>query len=238
MKQFALLFAALALVSITGCPGSNTPADTGVDARSNADTGVVVDTGSVVVDTGSVVVDTGSVAIDTGSVVADTGPRGDAGMCGDYAPTPTRPSPTTCNACRPPSLVGSGGTETNCMGDADCTMGMNGRCTFGRIGPHCTYDTCFSDSDCGADQVCLCDGGDGGGNHCITTTCGTNNDCGGQTCSPTFGSCGNYAGIVSYACHTTSDECTVDSDCAGVDAYCKFDPAVSHWVCSDLQCVG
>ena len=125
------------------------------------------------------------------------------------------------------------------MGDADCTSGMNGRCTSGgRLGPHCTYDTCFSDTDCDANQVCLCDGGDGGSNHCVTTTCRTNNDCGGQTCSPTFGSCGGFVGVVSYACHTAADECTVDTDCSGAGAYCKFDPALSHWRCADDFCVG
>ena len=117
-------------------------------------------------------------------------------------------------------------------------MGENGRCGFGRIGAFCSYDTCFSDSDCAANEVCLCDGTGmgGGGNTCVVTSCRTNNDCGGQTCSPTFGSCGHYTGVISFACHTTSDECTVDADCTG--GYCMFEPGVSHWVCSTSECVG
>lgn len=239
MNKPSLLFCALGLASLSGCPSSNSPADVGVDTRpSDHDTGTVgEDTGSTVLDTGTVVEDTGSTVVDTGSAIADTGPLPDAGMCADLPPSPTRPVPVTCSPCRPPG----GGTSSGpgeCRSDADCTEGDNGRCVFGRAGASCSYDECFSDADCGANEVCLCDGSGlgGGGNSCITTSCRTNNDCGGQTCSPTFGSCGHYTGVVSYACHTASDECTVDSDCGA--GYCAFDAAVSHWVCSTMECVG
>lgn len=249
MNNTSLLFCVLALASITGCPDATTPSDAGRDSGSTPldsaalDTASTTDdTGTTTEDTGAVGVDSGTAAVDSGRTTPDAGPGPDAGMCVDFPPSPTRPAPVTCSACRPPSLAGGGGTPSACMGDADCTMGMNGRCVFGRIGRYCSYDECFSDSDCGDNEVCLCDGTGlgGGGNSCITTSCRTNNDCGGQTCSPTLGSCGDYAGVVGYACHTASDECTVDTDCAGLgaDAYCKFDPAVSHWVCSDAQCVG
>ena len=149
MKHFALFFCALGLVCLYGCPGSNTPTDTGPDGRPhNRDVGALVDTGTTVLDTGATVDDSGSTIVDTGSVIADSGPTPDAGMCADLLPSPTRPAPVTCSACRPPGAMSSGGGV--CASDADCTEGDNGRCAFGRAGAFCSYDACFRDSDCGA----------------------------------------------------------------------------------------
>ena len=159
----------------------------------------------------------------------------DGGMCMDLPPDPTRPAEVVCSPCRPPGS--SGGGRGECASDADCMAGMNGRCGFGRGGTFCSYDECFRDSDCEADEACLCDSS-GGGNACVGTGCRTNNDCEpGLACSPTFGSCGHYFGYIGFQCHTPSDECTVDADCGGT-AYCAFDPAISHWVCSTAECVG
>ncbi len=166
-------------------------------------------------------------------------PTSDAGMCMDLPPDPTRMTGVVCSPCRPPGAMSSGG-RGECMSDADCTEGANGRCGFGRAGTFCSYDLCFSDADCDADEACLCDGSGlgGGGNSCVRADCRTNNDCSpGFACSPTFGGCGHYTGFIGFECHTAADECTVDADCGGA-AYCAFDSAVSHWACSTSECAG
>lgn len=127
-----------------------------------------------------------------------------------------------------------------CMLDSDCTEGLNGRCVFGRFAM-CSYDECFDDNDCPNDTLCQCGSPDGLGNRCMTAGCRTDADCPGSWCSPTFGSCGAYGGIIAYQCHTPRDECLDDSDCGGgrqSQSYCAFDPTAGHWVCDDAFCVG
>jgi hypothetical protein len=76
------------------------------------------------------------------------------------------------------------------------------------------------------------------GNVCVPANCRVDADCGaGGSCSPTASTSGPFYGIVGYYCHTCSDACTNDDDCAdaGVSCfggpYCVRDPAVGHWVC-------
>jgi hypothetical protein len=131
----------------------------------------------------------------------------------------------------------------SCSGDDDCSEGDNGRCvTQGRGGYWCTYDECYTDDDCGDGNVCTC-GGDHGANHCLQGNCQVDADCGDNSyCSPSFGTCGNYTGVVGYFCHTRKDKCSNDTDCDGEgefgEPYCMYDTTVGHWRCSSSQCVG
>jgi hypothetical protein len=176
------------------------------------------------------------------AILVDAAPRPDAGMCADLPADPTRPVAIQCSPCRPAGPGGGVGGE--CVTDADCTAGVNGRCTFGRIGPFCDYDLCFADGDCATNEVCLCDGsrsGTGGGNVCIPAECHVDADCeDGFACSPTLGSCGHYTNFVAYRCHRATDACTTDADCAGgtFPGYCAFDEAAGHWLCSSAECAG
>jgi hypothetical protein len=223
-------------LGVFGCAASeeSTP-----DAGGGADLGTsdggardaaMSDTGT---DEDAAVVDAG---LDAGA--RDLGPRPDAGMCNDLPAEPTRPVAIQCSPCRPPGEGGGSGGGL-CATDADCVDGDNGRCSFGRGGPTCDYDTCFKDEDCGADKVCLCDGassGTGGGNTCISANCRVDADCGAFTCSPTLGSCGHYTNFVAYRCHTATDSCATDADC-GV-GYCAFDEVAGNWACSSSECAG
>jgi hypothetical protein len=136
-------------------------------------------------------------------------------------------------------------TRASCQSDADCTDGDNGRCTGNsHDGWYCTYDQCFADTDCGSGAVCNCEGGfRSDHNVCQAGNCRTDADCGDNGyCSPSFGTCGNYEGVVGYFCHTRKDECTDDADCDGEgdfgDPYCMYDDGVGHWKCSNSHCAG
>jgi hypothetical protein len=133
--------------------------------------------------------------------------------------------------------------ETECVRDEDCSAGENGRCTDFRGGWQCTYDTCFTDGACDAGGPCRCEGAFWtDANTCLAGNCRVDADCGsGGYCSPTFGDCGNYSGVIGYYCHTPADTCVDDADCveAGVGAgYCMYRPELAHWVCGYGQCVG
>ena len=166
-------------------------------------------------------------------------------------PEKHRAEATACDHTRPTTLPNippdgdSGWVE--CRSHADCTDGENGRCGGnGHAGYRCTYDLCFSDSDCptaatGEPQLCQCDGGYGGNNVCLPGNCRVDSDCGSNGyCSPSLGACGNYTGVVGYFCHTQEDECLDDADCsiAPNAGYCAFIPVVGRWQCSTAQCVG
>lgn len=124
-----------------------------------------------------------------------------------------------------------------CTSHAECTEGANGRCLQGRGETYCSYDQCFADSECGGP----CDCGEGvEANFCRGGGCQVDSDCGPEGwCSPTYGSCGSFGGVVAYECHTPNDQCTDDSDCADVpNGYCAFSPEGERWVCGSVQCVG
>jgi hypothetical protein len=119
----------------------------------------------------------------------------------------------------------------------------------GHDGWHCTYDACFTDSDCPAPAgpasgpvVCACENGFRSDNNvCIQGNCQVDADCdakGLHWCSPTLGSCGNYTGFQGYYCHTPEDQCLDDADCSANGGYCAYEPTVGHWACSTQQCVG
>jgi hypothetical protein len=167
-----------------------------------------------------------------------------------------RAEATACDRVRPPGNFGSSPAPAGfdagigCTSDAQCTSGENGRCMIERVGGICTYDGCFADTDCTGDNattkspVCECETDYTGANTCLGEgNCRVDADCGSSRyCSPTFGTCGHYSGIVGYYCHTAEDECVDDSDCASdgdvPGGYCAFLPEIGHWKCSTSECVG
>jgi hypothetical protein len=141
---------------------------------------------------------------------------------------------------------------TLCSTDSDCTEGKNGRCVFystpppsSEHGTECSYDRCFSDSNCAVGSVCGCRASatDTGANTCLAGNCLVDSDCRPSGyCSPSASDCDPSKTIVGYFCHTAHDECTNDSDCPAspasnvLGAYCRFDSSVGHWVCDANTC--
>lgn len=160
----------------------------------------------------------------------------------------------TCPTDRPASScdLGMSGAPAECRMDGQCTMGTNGRCVGNpHDGCRCSYDTCRDDMGCATGGPCACrlsNRGAAGANVCLPGNCQIDADCGNSSwsyCSPTFGSCGDYGGVVGYQCHTAQDECVDDEDCAGQDAgflgqrpYCMFVREVGRWQCSNSGCAG
>ena len=176
-----------------------------------------------------------------------------AGGATPREPTKHRPTATTCDHTRasndPGAPTDPDGPRVECRAHTDCTDGENGRCVGnGHDGWRCTYDSCFADSDCSdgtsGPQLCECEGGSRSDNNvCLRGTCRVDADCGAAGyCSPSFGDCGNYFGVIGYYCHTNTDECVNDADCnadgSHPEAYCAFKPTVGRWQCSNLNCVG
>ncbi|HVZ74960.1 MAG TPA: hypothetical protein VHJ20_21410 [Polyangia bacterium] len=185
----------------------------------------------------------------TGGVTGTGGATGVGGMSG-RVPVKHRAEGAMCEKTRAAGncaavMSGTTGGVYQCKTDADCTMGDNGRClpTARILGCSCSYDGCFSDSDCKATTggACACrTAGAATPNVCQAGNCRTDGDCGaGGFCSPTLGSCGNYGGVVGNYCHTAHDECVDDSDCAAqVKGDCRWTPETSTWTCQSSQCAG
>jgi hypothetical protein len=153
-----------------------------------------------------------------------------------------RPEEVECDRERPPTefLPEPGSPESLCSTDADCTEGENGRCSPMRFGWDCTYDLCFTDEDCDG-SVCGCGAGNSSDNNvCYSGGCNTDSDCAeGSWCSPSFGECGLFSGVVAYFCRTPEDTCLNDGDCTELGSgYCMFSDSVGHWSCSYSQCAG
>lgn len=95
--------------------------------------------------------------------------------CAPASNLPQRPVAEHCDDDRPvgnlelrrepwqldPCSGGPGGVVPDqCRTHDDCRGGMNGRCAGNsETGFLCTYDECFTDSDCGPDEACRCEGG-------------------------------------------------------------------------------
>src|SRR5580658_2032140 len=132
-----------------------------------------------------------------------------------------------------------------CTSDSDCTSGVNGRCFpfEGEVGlGGCSYDECFTDSNCGSGTPCLCRSSstDNSANVCDPGgNCAVDSDCGlGGYCSPS-GICDGPT----YYCHTSSDTCVNDTDCPAIDAgesgcptvtSCVYNPQAQRWGCNQL----
>ncbi|MGO9836643.1 MAG: hypothetical protein ACLP1X_20805 [Polyangiaceae bacterium] len=136
-----------------------------------------------------------------------------------------------------------------CTSDSDCTAGANGRCFpfEGEVGlGGCSYDECFTDSNCGSGTPCVCRSSstDNSANVCDPGgNCAIDSDCGpGGYCSPSWESC--YEGPP-YYCHTALDTCINDADCSSLDAgecslpsaTCAYDLQEQRWACSPLCCL-
>jgi hypothetical protein len=158
-----------------------------------------------------------------------------------------RPSVPVCSPDRAPGVdLGDDDGPTKqpgdaCATDADCTDGMNGRCTYvSGFGPVmvCTYDECFTDSDCGAGYACAC-GGVGatgrryGADECVRGNCNIDSDCGDNYCSPALDMNGCELGPGGFYCHTPSDACIDDGDCTPNER-CNYDPTSARWTCAPI----
>jgi hypothetical protein len=154
-------------------------------------------------------------------------------------------TPPSCRTTRPPGLAipDSGFPGSTCGADADCDGGINGRCQLvGNFGGYqCTYDDCFTNTDCAPSGTCLCGAG-AAWDRCVASNCGSDSDCSdGCLCSPSYDlTCGPYDGIRGYYCHTPADECTNDSECmdGGVVGYCAFSMDANKWICGHSFCAG
>jgi len=195
------------------------------------------------------------------SLVTDTLPGDTNGIVEDTAVSDTtttgrvplkhRPEAVACDHERVDNVVSipdNPGAPVDCESHDDCVGGENGRCVGNtHDGWYCTYDRCFGDGDCspGA-QVCECGGGfRSDHNVCLGQgNCQVDADCGaGGYCSPSYGDCGDYLGVVAYYCHTDADECIDDADCDGEPSsfgtpYCAYNPTAGKWMCSSQQCAG
>lgn len=162
---------------------------------------------------------------------------------------PHRPTPVGCETTRPPGLDGGAAfLMGTCKNDSQCTQGQNGRCESGggTLGPQCTYDACFVDTDCAPQgKACLCgspneDVQGRTANTCMGGNCAVDADCGpGGLCSPSNspGACLPQVGTTGFYCRTPHDTCDCDSDC-DAGGFCAFDPALSHFACWTPTCGG
>jgi hypothetical protein len=158
---------------------------------------------------------------------------------------PTQPYPTG---------VASPGPDS-CSSDSQCTGAVNGRCFpfAGLVGNGgCSYDQCFTDSNCASGTPCICrsSSSDNSPNVCAPPgNCVVDSDCGpGGYCSPTEG-CDYCAqgsencASAPYYCHTASDTCINDTDCPSVDGgefsitACAYNPPAQRWACKQLVCL-
>jgi hypothetical protein len=172
---------------------------------------------------------------DDADVSFDTGSE-----CHGRVPLNHRADAAPCPTVRAPGggpYSDSGVASPECNQDSDCTMGQNGRClvrTFGARVTYCSYDACFADSDCAGNVPCDCRASPSSDpNVCGTgSNCRVDSDCGPcGFCSPSDNGsiCGDHD--TEYFCHTGSDTCVDDSDCAPSDTGCNFDPQTAHWAC-------
>jgi hypothetical protein len=232
MKISGLVWVALALTAAAGCSTSSASSDV-ADARSG-------DTAPATGDDSSVPASGDASSGPPATNDASSPPKTGDGSCASAA-SKHRAQPVACAASGSPA---DGGAP--CTTAADCDDAGQMTCLQGR----CTLDQCTTDADCPGGGVCSCVGatrGYGGAspaNVCVPANCRTDADCGGGYCSPTVSTAGPFYGIQGYYCHTCSDACTNDSDCAdaGVSCFggpfCAYDPTVGRWACGTSCAAG
>jgi hypothetical protein len=165
---------------------------------------------------------------------------------GQRVPVNHRTSDAQCSQPASPGqcmITGDPPPPDQCTSDADCAdAGVNGRCVESSGGAaivcRCTSDTCVHDTDCPSQQVCSCHGAPysgGAGNTCMPGNCRVDSDCGaGGFCSPSYGTalCGSLGG---YYCHTATDSCVDDIDCASPGGpgaqVCAYSSSDGRWEC-------
>ncbi len=107
-----------------------------------------------------------------------------------------------------------------CSSAGDCDQFQWGYCdgeqtTICRSG-------CVTDSDCGADQICVCSSSlSPTGGECHAAACATDADCPGSICASQNSASG--CGIEVYRCVTERDRCVSNQDCPQ-DQGCLWDP--------------
>ena len=157
------------------------------------------------------------------------------------APSPVGPEPVI------PDVGVAGTTAFTCAMNEACTLHSGGRwvynsgdcgepCIATAPSSACLYDTCAADADCPKASVCVCGQGGPAPNACsVVGNCRVDADCPSGFCSPSVDGCAAFNG---YFCHTASDECNVDADCAnsGSFARCVVDVSSAAWKCSPVGC--
>jgi hypothetical protein len=183
---------------------------------------------------------------------ADSGTRSDSastvdGISNGRTPVNHRAAGAACPQQRGPGMLPSmcsydAGPPPGCLKDADCIAGNNGRCMHPDLTPAvcvtaCSYDECFTDSDCPSGQPCDCraSAAVSTANVCVMgSQCRVDADCGpGGYCSPSAGY-GSFGCGTAYFCHTAGDTCDNDTDCDG--SKCQYDSMTSHWRCGGSMC--
>lgn len=194
----------------------------------------------------------GDAGTDAGGA-ADGATSPDSGAAG-HAPDAHRATATPCPSERPPTVCAHAEAGTpppnggECNVDSDCTAGRNGRCNvaapFSGICSFCSYDQCFSDTDCPGETLCECRTGYYEANTCRVASCHVDADCGERGyCSnsvvplcPSGGAPPTFS--EGYFCHTSQDTCFDDDDCpknpGGPFQLCRF-AAPGSWQCVQYQ---
>jgi hypothetical protein len=129
-------------------------------------------------------------------------------QCPDLSPRATR--------CQQP-----GDSGAQCASDTECTAKPHGACMLGvDTGCHCVYG-CSRDSECGAQEICLCADPIG---QCYAASCNVGSCAPGYACvgSPWTppDKCGGP-----FACQLSDDECLMDSDCDGGQCWVGIPPS-------------
>lgn len=184
----------------------------------------------------------------------------DPGKAAQRVPQQHRAEGATCPDERVPGSVSVDYCSTDqraiqCTSDAECTEGVNGRCSAVRpCMTTCSYDECLTDSDCADNQACACrPPSRTSANLCAAGNCRVDADCAnGGFCSPSRldfcwcpsealceppsagKECGDSCGH-GYFCHTPQDSCLDDSDCSGSDD-CGYDILQKRWRCAWPSC--
>lgn len=128
-----------------------------------------------------------------------------------------RPSTAVqCTSGLPRTIVfePEGSFEVQCTSDLDCTDKPHGFCGYadGQVPDLvCTYG-CLTDTDCAADELCVC--GENVG-QCVASSCKQDSDCGDGFMCAYWGETTGIGCPVTphYVCQTAEDECAVDEDC-------------------------
>lgn len=152
-----------------------------------------------------------------------------------HAPAVHRATAAACSHDRGPGDFDTMIMSAQCSSDAECTAGADGRCLSTKVAArnnYCSYDTCFTDADCGG-KVCTCREFPNDANRCDSGNCKVDADCGaGGYCSPSADPDRTNFGSTGWWCHTATDTCTDATDCTGAGEKCVYDPALSHFTCS------
>ncbi len=175
-----------------------------------------------------------------GDVTTNTTGRDTTGTTGGAQAVPEnhRSADTTCPEQRGAGNANGYNQEVGdaCAQDSDCTAGTNGRCLWFH-GSYCSYDTCFSDSDCPNNEPCQCrpSDSDSAANFCAGGNCRVDSDCGADGfCSPSLvgNICGYDTSVIGsgYFCHTPQDSCRNDSDCDS-SSICLYSLQSNQWTC-------